>query len=100
MALGEKKYLRRRENNHVFFINHHLFASLYNYYHRCPKQHAFRFQVFHLEFSDIYYSHNFLFRPHWWSHCGGFGLTKAGEEIPSWQEHEPGNPEIEGKCII
>jgi hypothetical protein len=95
--IGGKKFLRRKENNHVFFDNHHFFASLGHYYHRCPKQYASGFQVFHLEFSAIYYSSDFLFRSHWWSNCGGFGLTKAGEEIPSWQEHEQRDSEIEGK---
>jgi hypothetical protein len=97
MALGEKKFLRRKENNHVFFVNHHFFASLGNYYHRCTKQYASGFQVFHLEFSAIYYSSDFLFLSHWWSNCGGFGFTKAGEEIPSWQKHEQRDSEIEGK---
>jgi hypothetical protein len=97
MALGEKKFPRRKENNRVSFFNHNLFASPANYHHRCTKQYAFGFQVFHVEFSDIHYSLDFLFRSHWWSNCGGFGLTKAGEEIPSWKKHEQGNPEIEGK---
>ena len=69
MALGEKKFLRRKE---------------------C-------YQVFYLEFPDIYRSLDFLFLSHWWSHCGGFGLTKAGEGIPSWKDCEPGDSEIEGK---
>jgi hypothetical protein len=97
MALGEKRFLRRKENNHVSFFNHHLFASSGNYHHRHTKQYAFGFQVFHLEFSDIHYSLDFLFLSDWRSHCGGFGFTKAGEEIPSWKKHEQRDPEIEGK---
>jgi hypothetical protein len=97
MALEERKFLRRKENNHVFFVNHHFFASPGNYHHRHTKQYAFGFQVFHLEFSDIHYSLDFFFLSGWWSHCGGFGLTKAGDEILSWKEHEQGDPEIEGK---
>jgi hypothetical protein len=66
--------------------------------HHChTKQYAFRLQVFGLEFSDIHYSIDFLFLSHWWSNCGGFGLAKTGEEIPSGKEYEQGNPEIEGK---
>jgi hypothetical protein len=95
MAVGEKRFLRRKENNHVSFVNHHLFASSGNYHHRYTKQYAIGFQVFHLEFSDIYYSLDFFFLSDWWVHCGGFGLTKAGDEIPSWKEHEPGDQEIE-----
>jgi hypothetical protein len=60
MAVGEKRFLRRKENNHVSFVNHHLFASPGNYHHRCTKQYAIGFQVFHLEFSDIYYSLDFF----------------------------------------
>jgi hypothetical protein len=97
LALEERKFLRRKEKNHVSFVNHHLFASSGNYHHRYTKQYAFGFQVFHLEFSDIYHSLDFLFLSDWRSHCGGFGLTKAGEEIPSGKEHEQGDPEIEGK---
>ena len=60
MAVGEKRFLRRKENNHVSFVNHYLFASPGNYHHRCTKQYAIGFQVFHLEFSDIYYSLDFF----------------------------------------
>jgi hypothetical protein len=81
-----------REANHVRFVNHHLFASTGNHHHGCTKQYAFGFQVFHLEISGIYYSRDFLFFSHWWSHCGGFDLTQAGEEIPSWEEYEQGDP--------
>ena len=77
-----------KEANHVPFVNHHLFASPGNYNHRYTKQQAYGFQVLHLEFSDIYYSLDFLFLSYWWSNCGGFGLTKAGEEIPSCKEYE------------
>jgi hypothetical protein len=97
MAIGEKKFLRRKEKNHVSFVNHYLFASTGNYHHRYAKQYAFGFQVFHLEFSDIYHSLDFFFLSDWWSYCGGFGLTEAGDEIPSWKEHEPRDQEIEGK---
>jgi hypothetical protein len=86
-----------KEANHVLFVNHHLFASPGNYHNCHTKQHAFGLQVVGLAFSDIYYSLDFLFLSHWWSNCGGFGLAKAGEEIPSWKEYEQGDPEIEGK---
>jgi len=91
----KKKFLRGKENKHVSFVNHHLFASPGNYHYRHTKQYAFGFQIFYLEFSDIYYSLDFFFFSDWWSHCGGFGLTKAGDEIPSWKEPEPGDREIE-----
>jgi hypothetical protein len=86
-----------REANHVPFVNHHLFASPGNYHHSYTKQYAFGFQVFHLEFSDVYYSVDFLFLYRWRSNCGGFGLAKAGEEILSGEKYEQGDPEIEGK---
>ena len=60
MAVGEKRFLRRKENNHVSFVNHHFFASPGNYNHRYTKQYAFGFQVFRLEFSDIYHSLDFF----------------------------------------
>jgi hypothetical protein len=97
MALGEKRFLRRKEKNHVSFFNHYLFASPGNYHHRYTKQYAFGFQVFRLEFSDIYHSLDFFFLSDWWSHFGRFDLTKTGKEISSWKEHEQGDPEIEGK---
>jgi hypothetical protein len=71
-----------REHSYVHFINHHRFSSPGNYHHRYTKQYALGFQVFHLECSDIHYSLDFLFLSHWRSHCGRFGLTQAGEEIP------------------
>jgi len=71
-----------RETDHVLFAHHHLFASPGSYHHCDTKQYAFGFQVFHLEFSAIYYSLDFLFLSHWWSNCGGFDPTKAGEESP------------------
>lgn len=80
------------ESDYVPFLNYHLFASSGNYHHGCTKHYAFVSQVFHLEFSDIYYSLDFLFFSHWWSHCGGFGLAKTGEEISSREEYEQGDP--------
>lgn len=71
-----------KEVNHVSFVNYHLFAAPGNYHHRYTKQYAFGFKVFHLEFSDIYYSLDIFFLSRWWGNCGGFGLTKSGEEIP------------------
>jgi hypothetical protein len=65
-----------REVDHVPFVNHHVFASPGSYHHRYTKQYAFGFQVFHPEFSDIFFCPDFLFLSHWWSNCGGFGLTK------------------------
>jgi hypothetical protein len=86
-----------KESDHVPFVNHHFFAFPHDYHQCHTKQYAFGLQVFDLAFSAIYYSLDFLFLSHGWSNCGGFGLTKAGEEIPSGKEHEQGDPEIEGK---
>jgi hypothetical protein len=86
-----------KEAHHVPFVHHHLFAAPGDYHHRDTKQYAFGFQVFHMDFSGIYYSLDLLFLSHWWSNCGGFGLTKAGEEIPSYKEYEQGDPYIEGE---
>jgi hypothetical protein len=86
-----------KEAHHVFFVNHHLFAAPGNYYRCYTKQYAFGFQVFDLEFSDIFHGLDFLFLSHRWSHCGGFDLAWAGKKISSGQEHEQGNPYIEGK---
>jgi hypothetical protein len=83
--------------SHVRFVNHNIFAPSGNYHHSHTKQYAFGFQVFHLEFSDVYYGIDFLFLSHWWSNCCGFGFTKAGEEILSCKNDEQGNPQIEGK---
>jgi hypothetical protein len=79
------------EANHVPFFNHHLFASHGDHHHCYSKQYAFGFQVFHLELSDVDYRLDFLFLSHWWSNRGGFGFTKAGDEILSCKEHEQGN---------
>jgi hypothetical protein len=81
-----------KEFYHVPFLNYHLFASSDNYHHGYTKQYTFGSQVFHLEYSVIYYSLDFLFFSHWWRHCGGFGLAKTGEEIPLREEYEQGDP--------
>jgi hypothetical protein len=81
-----------KEDNHVFFINYHLYTSSGNHRHCDTEQYAFGFQVFHLAFSDIYYGLDFLFLSHWWSNRGNFDLTKAGKKIPSCKEHEQRDP--------
>ena len=50
-----------------------------------------------MEFPDVYYGLDFLFLSDRLHYCGGSGLTKAFEKIPSYKEHELGDPEIEGK---
>jgi hypothetical protein len=64
-----------KEANHVPFVNHHFLASFGNYHHRYPKQYAFGFQIFSLEFSDILYHPDSLFSRDWCSNCGGSSLT-------------------------
>ena len=81
-----------REDNHVPFINHHLFASPGNHRHCYTKQYAFGLQVFHLDLSAIHYGLDCLFLSNGWSNRGNFDLTKAGEEIPSCKENEQRDP--------
>jgi hypothetical protein len=81
-----------KEANHVPFINYHLYTSSGNHRHCDTEQYAFGFQVFHLDLSAIHYGLDCLFLSHGWSNRGNFDLTKAGEEIPSCEEHEQRDP--------
>jgi len=81
-----------REDNHVFFINYHLYTSSGNHRHCDTEQYAFGFQIFCLEFSNVYYGPDFLFLSLGGSNRGNFDLTKAGEKIPSCEEHEQRDP--------